>query len=63
MKVWHEQRVEEYRRRLEKAIFEEQDVEKIAAELKEVIEKATTKKEVTVRAGRTMGDGPENVSS
>jgi hypothetical protein len=67
MKVWHEQRVEEYRRRLEKAIFEEQDVEKMAAELKEVIEKATTKKEVTVRgskvAGRTMGDGPENVSS
>jgi hypothetical protein len=67
MKVWHEQRVEEYRRRQEKAIFEEQDVEKMAAELKEVIEKATTKKEVTVRgskvAGRTMDDGPKNVSS
>jgi hypothetical protein len=34
--------VEEYRRRQEKATFEEQDVEKMAPELKEM--KATTKK-------------------
>jgi hypothetical protein len=40
-KVWDEQGVKEYRRRLEKATFEEQEVEKMAAELKEVVEKAT----------------------
>jgi hypothetical protein len=57
--VWDQQGVEEYRWRLEKATFKEQDVEKMAAELKEVIEKVKTKKEVTVRgskgAGRTSG--------
>jgi hypothetical protein len=41
IKVWDEQGVKEYRRRLEKATFEEQEVEKMAAELKEVVEKAT----------------------
>jgi hypothetical protein len=55
IKVWDEQRVEEYRRRLEKATFEEQDVEKMAAELKEVIEKATTTKKVTVRGSKGAG--------
>jgi hypothetical protein len=39
--VWDEQGVKEYRRRLEEATFEEQEVEKMAAELKEVVEKAT----------------------
>jgi uncharacterized protein YfdQ (DUF2303 family) len=34
---------------------EEQDVEKMAAELKEVIEKATTKKKVTVRGTKGTG--------
>jgi rubrerythrin len=58
IKVWDEQRVEEYSRRLETATFVEQDVEKMAAELKEVIEKATTKKEVTVRG--TKGAGRKN---
>jgi hypothetical protein len=48
IKVWVEQGVEEYRRRLEKATFQEQDVEK----------KATTKKEVTVR--ETKGAGRKN---
>jgi hypothetical protein len=42
--------VEEDRRRLEKVRFEEQDVE-MAVELKEVIEKATTKKEVPNNQG------------
>jgi hypothetical protein len=37
---------------------EEQNVEKIAAELKKVIEKATTKKKVTVRG--TKGAGKKN---
>jgi hypothetical protein len=58
IKVWDEQRVEEYSGRLETATFVEQDVEKMAAELKEVIEKATTKKEVTVRG--TKGAGRKN---
>jgi hypothetical protein len=44
IKIWDEQGVKEYRRRLQKVRFEEQDVEKMAVELKEVIEKATTKK-------------------
>jgi hypothetical protein len=39
IKVWEVQGVEEYRRRLEKATFKEQYVEKMEAELKEVIEK------------------------
>ncbi|KAJ3632437.1 hypothetical protein MTP99_009448 [Tenebrio molitor] len=55
IKVWDEQGVKEYRRRLEEATFEEQEVEKMAAELKEVIEKATTKKEVTVRGSKGVG--------
>jgi hypothetical protein len=46
VKIWDDQEVEEDRRRLEKARFEEQEVEKMAVELKEVIEKATTKKEI-----------------
>jgi hypothetical protein len=54
-KVWDEQEVEEYMRRLEKATFEEQDVEKMAIEMKNVIEEATTKKEVTVRGAKGTG--------
>jgi hypothetical protein len=42
IKIWDDQRLEEDMRRLEKARFEEQEVEKMAVELKEVIEKATT---------------------
>jgi hypothetical protein len=41
IKVWDEQGVKEYRKRLEKATFEEQEVQKMAAELKKVVEKAT----------------------
>jgi hypothetical protein len=41
IKVWDEQGVEEYKRKLEEATFEEQEVEKVVAELKKVIEKAT----------------------
>jgi hypothetical protein len=52
IKLWDEQGVEEYRRSLKKATFEEQDVEKMTTELKEVTEKATTKKEVTVRGSK-----------
>jgi hypothetical protein len=55
VKVWDEQGMKEYRRRLEEATFEEQEVEKMTAELKEVIEKATTKKEVTVRGSKGTG--------
>jgi hypothetical protein len=51
----------------EKARFEEQDVEKMAAELKEVIEKATPKKQVTVRGSKgvegKIGGGIENVNN
>jgi Fic family protein len=67
VKVWDEQGVKEYRRRLEEATFKEQEIEKMVAELKEVIEKATKKKEVIVRgakgAGRKMDGGTENVSN
>jgi hypothetical protein len=35
-KIWDDQGVEEHRRRLEKARFVEQEVEKMAVELKEV---------------------------
>jgi hypothetical protein len=55
IKVWDEQGVEEYRRRLEKATFEEQELEEMAAKLKEVIEKATTKKKETVRGSKGAG--------
>jgi uncharacterized protein YjcR len=55
IKIWDEQGVEEYRRRLEKVRFEEQDVEKMAVELEEVIEKATTKKEILIRGGKGTG--------
>jgi hypothetical protein len=55
VKVWDEQGVKEYRRRLEEATFEEQEVEKMVAELKEVIEKATKKKEVIVRGSKGAG--------
>jgi hypothetical protein len=44
IKIWDDQVVEEDRRRLEKARFEEQEVEKMAVELKEVIAKATNDK-------------------
>jgi hypothetical protein len=60
VKVWDEQRVKKYRRRLEEATFEEQEVEKMVAELKEVIEKATKKKEVTVKGSK--GAGKQNGS-
>jgi imidazolonepropionase-like amidohydrolase len=35
VKVWDEQGVKEYRRRLEEATFKEQEIEKMVAELKE----------------------------
>jgi hypothetical protein len=57
--VWDEQGVKEYRRKLEEATFEEQEVEKMAAELKEVVEKATTKKEVTVWGSKGTGKKKE----
>jgi hypothetical protein len=67
VKVWDGQGMKEYRRRLEEATFEEQEMEKMVAELKEVIEKATKKKEVIVRgskgAGKKMDGGTENVSN
>jgi hypothetical protein len=66
IKVWDEQRVEEYRRSLEKATFEEKEVGKMPAELRELIEKATTKKEVTIKGSKgqkvKMGGGTENMS-
>jgi hypothetical protein len=46
------ERVEERRMRLEKVRFEEQDVKKLAVELKEVIEKAITKKKITARVAK-----------
>jgi hypothetical protein len=55
IKIWDEQRVEEYRRRLEKVRFEEQDVEKMTVELKEIIGKATTKKEIIVKGAKGTG--------
>jgi hypothetical protein len=47
--------VKEYRRRLEEATFKEQEIEKMVTELKEVIEKATKKKEVIVRGAKGVG--------
>jgi hypothetical protein len=44
IKIWDDQGVEEDRRRLDKARFVEQEVEKMSVELKEVIEKATKRK-------------------
>jgi hypothetical protein len=44
IKIWDDQGVEEHRRRLDKARFVEQEVEKMSVELKEVIEKATKRK-------------------
>jgi hypothetical protein len=45
----------------------EQEIEKMVTELKEVIEKATKKKEVIVRgskgAGKKMDGGTENMSN
>jgi hypothetical protein len=55
VKVWNEHGVKEYRRRLEEATFKEQEIEKMVAELKEVIEKATKKKEVIVRGSEGAG--------
>jgi hypothetical protein len=55
VKVWNEHGVKEYRRRLEEATFKEQEIEKMVAELKEVIEKATKKKEVIVRGSKGAG--------
>jgi hypothetical protein len=55
VKVWDEQGVKEYSRRLEEATFKEQEIEKMVAELKEVIEKATKKKEVIVRGSKGAG--------
>jgi hypothetical protein len=55
VKVWSEQGVREYRRRLEEATFKEQEIEKMVTELKEVIEKATKKKEVIVRGAKGAG--------
>jgi hypothetical protein len=55
VKVWSEHGVKEYRRRLEEATFKEQEIEKMVTELKEVIEKATKKKEVIVRGAKGTG--------
>ncbi|KAH0811711.1 hypothetical protein GEV33_011080 [Tenebrio molitor] len=55
VKVWSEHGVKEYRRRLEEATFKEQEIEKMVTELKEVIEKATKKKEVIVRGAKGVG--------
>jgi hypothetical protein len=55
VKVWSEHGVKEYRRRLEEATFKEQEIEKMVTELKEVIEKATKKKEVIVRGAKGAG--------
>jgi hypothetical protein len=55
VKVWDEQGVKEYRRRLEEATFKEQEIEKMVAELKEVIQKATKEKEVIVRISKGAG--------
>jgi hypothetical protein len=55
VKVWDEQGVKEYRRRLEEATFEEQEVEKMVAEMKDLIEKATKKMEVPVRGSKRAG--------
>jgi hypothetical protein len=44
IKIWDDQGVEEDSRRLDKARFVEQEVEKMSVELKEVIEKATKRK-------------------
>jgi hypothetical protein len=55
IKVWDEQGVKEYRRRLEEATFKEQEIEKMVAELKEVIEKAMKEKEVIVRGSKGAG--------
>ncbi|KAH0812146.1 hypothetical protein GEV33_010644 [Tenebrio molitor] len=50
-----ELRKENQERRLEKARFEEQHVEKVVVELKEAIEKATTKKEIIVKEAKGVG--------
>jgi 23S rRNA pseudoU1915 N3-methylase RlmH len=52
IKIWDDQGVGEYRRRLEKTKFEEQEIEKMAVELKEVIEKARTKNNVIVNGAK-----------
>jgi hypothetical protein len=52
IKTWDDQGVEQDRKRLEKARFQKQKVQKMAVELKEVIEKATTKKEVIVKGAK-----------
>jgi hypothetical protein len=41
--------------KLQKTIFKEKHVEKMEAELKELIEKAATKKDVTVRGSKGAG--------
>jgi hypothetical protein len=53
--MWDDHGLEEDRRRPEKARFEKQYVEKMAVELKEVIEKATTKKEVIIKGAKGTG--------
>jgi hypothetical protein len=45
IKIWDDQGVEEDRRRQKKARCEEQGVEKMAVEPKEVIEKGTKKRQ------------------
>jgi hypothetical protein len=52
IKIWDDQGVEEYRRRLEKPDSKSKKQKKMAVELKEVIEKPTTKKEVIVKAAK-----------
>jgi hypothetical protein len=59
--MWDDHGLEEDRRRPEKARFEKQDVEKMAVELKEVIEKATTKKEVIIKGAKGTGKKNEVV--
>jgi hypothetical protein len=50
IKIWDDKGVEQDRRR--QARFEEQELEKMAVELKEVIEKAAIKKEVIVKRAK-----------
>jgi hypothetical protein len=52
IKIWDDQGVEQDRKRLEKDRFQKQEVQKMAVELKKVIEKATTKKEVIVKGAK-----------
>jgi hypothetical protein len=56
IKIWDDQGVEEDRTRLEKSQIRRAGCrEKMAIELKEVIEKATTKKDIIVKGAKGTG--------